>query len=296
MPPNGLRVTQVLSMPASQREFWPHDRTSFPMWARLVREAFSLLVRPNPAALDHPLVVTLVSEACLAGLLGDLEALAMAASKGVRRVGGAELGHTLEKGTIGSLCDDDSLRLVIIDRIDLVGDSERQQAAAAVLDDLARNSLSICVTVGRSSLAGGLHPALQTRLSAGLVVHVPYRLPEKTTAVRSSGSLSWIIRTAARSHGLPATSLAGSGRSRGVVQARNLAMYLARHLTGSSFGAIGAAFGGRDHTTVLRGVRAIEIQMATDATFAADVERLLADSRHPPRTMTPRPGRRLAGG
>lgn len=296
MPPNGLRVTQVLSMPASQRDLWPHDRTSFPMWARLLREAFSLLVRPNPAASDRPLAVTLVSEACLAGLLGDLEALAMATSTGVRRFGGAELGHTLDKGTLSSLCDDDSLRLVIIERVDLVGDGERQQAAAAVLDDLARKGLSICVTAGRSSLAGGLHPTLQTRLSAGLVVHVPYRLPGKTPSVRSSGSLSWIIRTAARSHGLPATSLSGSGRSRRVVQARNLAMYLARHLTGSSFGVIGAAFGGRDHTTVLRGVRAVETQMVTDATFAADVERLLADAGHPPRTIPARHGRQRAGG
>lgn len=283
-------------MPASRRDLWLHDRSSFPMWARLLREAFSVLVRPDRAANDHQLAVTLVSEACLAGLLGDLEALATAAATRVRRVGGAELGHTIETEALASLRDDGSLRLIIIERIDLVGDGERQQAAAALLDELARKGLATCVTVGRSSLAGGLHPALHTRLSEGLVVHVPYRLPQPPAGVRSSGSFAWIIRMAARSHGLPAAALAGSGRSRGVVQARNLAMYLARRLTGSSFGAIGVAFGGRDHTTVLRGVRAIENQLATDATFAADIEGLLAKSGDPRRARPGSHWRKRAGG
>ena len=98
-----------------------------------------------------------------------------------------------------------------------------------------------------------------------------------------SGPIQQFLAEAARRHGLPAAALSGGGRSRGVVQARNLAMYLARHLTGSSFDSIGVAFGGRDHTTVMRGVRAVELRMTSDAAFAADVELLLADTAQPRR-------------
>lgn len=41
-------------------------------------------------------------------------------------------------------------------------------------------------------------------------------------------------------------------------------MYLARTLVGSSLPEIGDAFGGRDHTTVLYAVKAIETRMKTD--------------------------------
>jgi hypothetical protein len=279
-------------MPVSRRDYRPHDRTAFPLWARLLREAFSSLVQPRAAADDLPLAVTLASEACLTGLLEDLEALGTASAVGVRRFAGPELGRVFEAG---GLRDDASVRLFIVERIDLVGARERQQSAVAFLDDLTRTGVSTCVTIGRSPPARGLDPALQSRLAAGLVVYVPSRPAETLTVVRTAGSLARIIRTAARCHGLPTASLAGSGRCRGVVQARNLAMYLARHLTGSSFGTIGAAFGGRDHTTVMRGVRAVETRMTTDATFAADVEQLLADSEHSRRTSAGGRSRRRAG-
>jgi len=302
MPPNGLRVTQGFSMPASRRDYRPHDRTTFPTWARLLREAFSLLVQPTTRATDLPQAVALVSEADLTGLLNDLEALGAAASLGVRRFTGPELGRVIEDRTPGSLRDHSSLRLVIIERIDRVGDKEWQQSAAALLDDLARHGVSTCATVGRSPLADGLDPALRSRLTAGLVIHVPSRIhilgrpAEATTKLRTAGSLARIIRTAARCHGLPVASLAGSGRCHGVVQARNLAMYLSRHLTGSSFGAIGTAFGGRDHTTVMRGVRAVETRMATDAAFAADVAQLLSDATYHRRSSAVGRSRRRVGG
>jgi hypothetical protein len=277
-------------MPASRRDRWPHERTTFPAWARLLREAFSLLAQPatgseEPSTLVTPTVVTLVSEALLTGLLDDLEGLCGAAAKGVLRHAGPELGRTLEKGGPGSFRDDGSLGLVIVDRIDLVGSGERQRATAAFLDDLARRGISICATRGLTHASGGLEPTLQSRLSAGLVIHVPTRPTESPTEARTAWSMNRIIRSAARRHGLPASALAGGGRSRGVVQARNLAMYLARHLTGSSFDSIGVAFGGRDHTTVMRGVRAVESQMNSDAAFAADVERLLADTAQPRRRV-----------
>ena len=56
--------------------------------------------------------------------------------------------------------------------------------------------------------------------------------------------------------------LCGSSRSRSLVMARQIAMYLCRELTDLSLPKIGAHFGGRDHTTVIHANRKIEALMA----------------------------------
>ncbi len=57
-------------------------------------------------------------------------------------------------------------------------------------------------------------------------------------------------------------------RSRPLTQARHIAMYLMRECTGLSLVKIGEIFGGRDHTTVLHGMKKVEDEMrARDATF-----------------------------
>jgi chromosomal replication initiator protein len=55
----------------------------------------------------------------------------------------------------------------------------------------------------------------------------------------------------ARYYDLSAAQLVGPNRSRFVVFPRQVAMYLARQLTGQSLPKIGELFGGRDHTTVM---------------------------------------------
>lgn len=56
--------------------------------------------------------------------------------------------------------------------------------------------------------------------------------------------------------------LCGTNRSRNLVQARQIAMYLCRELTDMSLPKIGQEFGGRDHTTVMHAERKIRKLMA----------------------------------
>ncbi|WP_079064049.1 chromosomal replication initiator protein DnaA [Streptomyces sp. NRRL F-4489] len=71
-----------------------------------------------------------------------------------------------------------------------------------------------------------------------------------------------IMASTADYFGLTVDDLCGSSRSRVLVTARQIAMYLCRELTDLSLPKIGAQFGGRDHTTVMHADRKIRALMA----------------------------------
>jgi len=71
-----------------------------------------------------------------------------------------------------------------------------------------------------------------------------------------------IMAATADYFGVSLEDLKGHSRSRVLVNARQVAMYLCRELTDLSLPRIGQAFGGRDHTTVMHADRKIRQQMA----------------------------------
>jgi chromosomal replication initiator protein len=73
---------------------------------------------------------------------------------------------------------------------------------------------------------------------------------------------SQIMAETASYFGVSVDDLHGSSRSRVLVNARQIAMYLCRELTEMSLPKIGQAFGGRDHTTVMHAERKIRSLMS----------------------------------
>ncbi|HWC27827.1 MAG TPA: chromosomal replication initiator protein DnaA [Solirubrobacteraceae bacterium] len=74
--------------------------------------------------------------------------------------------------------------------------------------------------------------------------------------------------------------LVSASRSRRIAWARQVAMYLARRLTGETLPAIGERFGGRNHTTVMYACRKADERLASDPAAQAlvhDLERRLAE-------------------
>jgi chromosomal replication initiator protein len=74
-------------------------------------------------------------------------------------------------------------------------------------------------------------------------------------------SPQFILETTAASYGFSVDALCGPSRTRPLVTARQVAMYLTRELTDYSYPAIGRVFGKRDHTTVIHAVDKIAGQM-----------------------------------
>ncbi len=85
-----------------------------------------------------------------------------------------------------------------------------------------------------------------------------------------------IQRLIAEEFDLRVSDLTGRRRTANVAHPRQLAMYLARKHTETSLQDIGAAFGGRDHGTVIHAARTIEQKLAGDEKLADVVKRVSA--------------------
>ncbi|MEO1239302.1 MAG: chromosomal replication initiator protein DnaA [Pseudomonadota bacterium] len=83
-----------------------------------------------------------------------------------------------------------------------------------------------------------------------------------------------IQRKVADHYNIRLSDLIGPKRVRNFARPRQVAMYLAKQLTSRSLPEIGRRFGGRDHTTVMHGVRRIEDLRTKDSQIADDLELL----------------------
>lgn len=106
----------------------------------------------------------------------------------------------------------------------------------------------------------------QTEEAAEQVVHP---LVEKVTIER-------IIKVCSRYFDIPIIEFKSNRRTDKIVKPRQVAMYLAKSLTPLSLPSIGRRMGGRDHTTVLHGVRATTRRLESDAGLSKAVSELTA--------------------
>ncbi len=83
-----------------------------------------------------------------------------------------------------------------------------------------------------------------------------------------------IQRKVAEHYNIRLSDMIGPKRLRTIARPRQVAMYLAKQLTPRSLPEIGRRFGGRDHTTIMHGVRKIEDLMTTDSQLSDDLLRL----------------------
>ena len=81
-----------------------------------------------------------------------------------------------------------------------------------------------------------------------------------------------IQRKVSEHYSIRLSDMIGPKRLRTIARPRQVAMYLAKQLTPRSLPEIGRRFGGRDHTTIIHGVRKIEELMSIDSQLSDDLQ------------------------
>jgi chromosomal replication initiator protein len=92
--------------------------------------------------------------------------------------------------------------------------------------------------------------------------------------VRSPLSVEEIQKQVAEYFDIPVDMLRAKTRKQEIVNARQIAMYVAKELTNCSLKTIGLHFGGRDHSTVIHAYQTVEDQMKTDTKFRTAIEQI----------------------
>ena len=86
-----------------------------------------------------------------------------------------------------------------------------------------------------------------------------------------------IIKEVCRYFRLEEDQIRGPSRSRDILNARQIAMYLIRRMTSLSLDETGKVFGGRDHSTVLNSINKVEKKMKSDPTYAETVKAIITN-------------------
>ena len=87
-------------------------------------------------------------------------------------------------------------------------------------------------------------------------------------------SVEEIQRKVSEHYNIRLSDMVGPKRLRSYARPRQVAMYLCKKMTSRSLPEIGRRFGGRDHTTVMHGVKRIEELKQNDGQIAEDLELL----------------------
>ncbi|MBL4769875.1 MAG: chromosomal replication initiator protein DnaA [Planctomycetes bacterium] len=97
----------------------------------------------------------------------------------------------------------------------------------------------------------------------------------KTT--RGHPTLGDVVQAVTQHYHLKPSDLQSTKRTRAIAFPRHVAMYLARMVTSNSFEAIGAHFGGRDHSTVVYAVNKLKKLSQTNPERCEEVGRLYTE-------------------
>tara|TARA_X000001036_G_scaffold261159_1_gene242760 strand:- start:390 stop:1739 length:1350 start_codon:yes stop_codon:yes gene_type:complete len=71
-------------------------------------------------------------------------------------------------------------------------------------------------------------------------------------------SMEDVVRKVSELSGISEQGIVGKSRKQEIVEARQTAMFLCRQILDSSLSSVGIYFGGRDHTTVMHAIKAVE--------------------------------------
>jgi chromosomal replication initiator protein len=109
-------------------------------------------------------------------------------------------------------------------------------------------------------------------LNLDMAKHVLKDMVKESTKIIS---IEMVQKEVANFFNIPVNDLKAKKRHKNIVLPRQIAMYLSRQLTNLSLPEIGAAFGGKDHTTVLHSCRKIDNDLDNNEILKKSVQNLI---------------------
>ena len=143
------------------------------------------------------------------------------------------------------------------------------------LPDNVAEFLAHKITSNVRELEGALHrlSAYAALIQKAITIDSVYEvLSDVIRASNRQISISEIQKQVAQHFNIRIDEMHSKRRSRNVVHPRQIAMYLAKQMTSSSYPEIGQHFGGRDHTTVMHAVNKIEKSLHEDGSILDDIK------------------------
>jgi chromosomal replication initiator protein len=156
-------------------------------------------------------------------------------------------------------------------------DYYRSQYRGLVLADGVLEFLAHRITTNVRVLEGALTRLFAFASLVGREITLDLAQDCLADILRSSDrklSIEEIQRKVAEHYSIRLSDMIGPKRLRNIARPRQVAMYLSKQLTLRSLPEIGRRFGGRDHTTIMHGVRKIEELMTTDSQLSDDLQLL----------------------
>lgn len=145
------------------------------------------------------------------------------------------------------------------------------------MDDGVLEFLADRITSSVRALEGALNRLCALSSLVGREITLDMAQDSLSDMLRSSErriTVEEVQRRVAEHYNIRLSDLIGPKRLRTVARPRQVAMYLSKILTSRSLPDIGRRFGGRDHTTILHGVRKIEELRDGDPQLNEEIEML----------------------
>lgn len=185
------------------------------------------------------------------------------------------LRERFEAGLVAHLsAPDRATRLAILrkraalDAIPIADEQILELIADRVTDNVRSLEGALIRVVAHHSLTG---MPLNLELAQAVLDEIH---PESQAADGAPTPLAAIQTHVARHFAIEPATLVSPSRAAKVAWARQVAIYLARELTGTPLQAIGDAFGGRNHATVLHACKRVEARLRDDQQTTAELQQL----------------------
>jgi chromosomal replication initiator protein len=200
-----------------------------------------------------------------------------------RQLTGVEerLRERFESGLVADIAPPDfATRVAILrkraalDQVDLADDAVLKLIAERVTDNIRALEGALIRIVARHSLTGTSPLDLDLARKVLDTIH-----PDRRSAGSEVLSVASIQQTVASYFDLSVAELTSAGRSARVAWPRQLAIHLVRELTDASLTAIGEAFGGRNHATVVHACKRVSLRVTESQQAASDLDELASSIR-----------------